>query len=205
MNTDDIKIEIESFLKKENITVASSKLVSYIELLNKWNKAYNLTAIRNVDDMLPMHIFDSLKVLPKIKGKRIIDVGTGPGLPGIPLAIAMPDSRFTLLDSNSKKTRFLHEVVRVLELANVEVVKERVEDYHIDTRFDTVVSRAFSSISQMVRLTSHLLSSGYWVLMKGPNYQKELDDITFAYDISSYSIAKTERQRYVIVIKKEQL
>ena len=118
-------------------------LMDYIYLLAKWNKAYNLTAIRDVPSMVTKHLLDSLALLPYLKGARILDVGTGAGLPGVVLALAKPTSHFVLLDSNGKKTSFLQEVRRVLQLKNSEIIQSRAELYRDTTGFDTVLSRAF--------------------------------------------------------------
>ena len=141
-------------------------LLDYLLLLNKWNQAYNLTAIRDLPDMVTRHILDSLAIVPYIHGVRVIDVGTGPGLPGIPLAITQPHLDIVLLDSNGKKTRFLNEVKRRLHLDNVQVIQSRVENYRDVLSFDTVVSRAFSDIGQMIFWTQHLLArDGIWLAM----------------------------------------
>jgi len=140
----------------------------YLELLMKWNKAYNLTAIRSQDQMLSHHILDSLSIAPYIIGPRILDVGTGPGFPGLPLAMMMPEHHFILLDSNSKKTRFVNQVVMELGLDNVEVATSRAENYEPDQGVNTVVSRAFTSLEEFVRKTSSCcVKKGLLIAMKG--------------------------------------
>ncbi len=119
-------------------------------MLAKWNQAYNLTAVRDPQEMVTRHLLDSLVLLPYVQGPRVLDIGTGPGLPGIPLAVARPDCSFTLLDANAKKTRFVTQAVGELGLKNVEVVQERVENYRPKQKFDTLVARAFSSITDML-------------------------------------------------------
>jgi 16S rRNA (guanine527-N7)-methyltransferase len=144
------------------------QLMSFIKLLEKWNKAYNLTSIRNTEDMVSLHLLDSLAILPFIEGKYVIDIGTGAGLPGIPLAIYLPGIDFTLLDSNAKKTRFVQQAILELKLNNVTVCHSRVENYLPETSFDTVITRAFASLSDIVKLSSHLVSqSGVILAMKG--------------------------------------
>jgi 16S rRNA (guanine527-N7)-methyltransferase len=144
------------------------QLMCFIKLLEKWNKAYNLTSIRNTEDMVSLHLLDSLAVLPFIEGKYVIDIGTGAGLPGIPLAIYLPGIDFTLLDSNAKKTRFVQQAILELKLNNVTVCHSRVENYLPETSFDTVITRAFASLSDIVKLSSHLVSqSGVILAMKG--------------------------------------
>lgn len=176
-------------------------LLDYLLLLNKWNQAYNLTAIRGLPDMVTRHILDSLAIAPYIQGKRLIDVGTGPGLPGIPLAIMQPQLNIVLLDSNGKKTRFLNEVKRRLDLKNVTVVQSRVENYHADSSFDTVVSRAFSEISQMIAWTEHLIAQdGIWLAMKGQHPAAELAGLTHPYEVRSYKVPGIDEQRCAIII-----
>ena len=144
------------------------QLMCFIKLLEKWNKAYNLTSIRNTEDMVRLHLLDSLAIIPFIEGKHVIDIGTGAGLPGIPLAIYLPSIDFTLLDSNAKKTRFVQQVILELKLKNVSVCQNRVERYLPEVSFNTVITRAFASLSDIVKLTGHLLSkNGIILAMKG--------------------------------------
>lgn len=139
---------------------ALEALLDYLDLLEKWNRAYNLTAIRVRSDMLVRHLLDSLSVLPHLQGSRFLDVGTGAGLPGIPLAILEPERQFVLLDSNGKKTRFLFQVRLALSLDNIEIVDSRIENYRPARPFDGVLSRAFASLPDMVTLCAHLLRDG---------------------------------------------
>ena len=135
-----------------------NKLSAYLQLMERWNKVFNLTAIRDPFDMVWLHIVDSLSIGPYLHGTKIIDVGTGAGLPGIPLALTHTDKQFALLDSNSKKTRFLVQVCADLDIKNIEVVHARCEDFQSPTGFDSIVSRAFSSIAVMLATTQHLRS-----------------------------------------------
>ena len=145
-----------------------AQLLKFIGLLHKWNKVHNLTAIREPLKMITHHLLDSLAVLPYISGERLVDVGSGGGLPGIPLAIEKPDLSITVLDSNHKKTGFMRQAVIDLGLKNVEVVGDRVELFQPGQPFDTVISRAFSDLAEFVKLTRHLLASGGKLLaMKG--------------------------------------
>ncbi|HEY0635260.1 MAG TPA: 16S rRNA (guanine(527)-N(7))-methyltransferase RsmG, partial [Gammaproteobacteria bacterium] len=150
------------------------RLLDYIALLTKWNQAYNLTAVRDPGEMVTRHLLDSLAVAPHLTGTRIIDVGTGAGLPGIPLAILFPDRHFVLLDSNGKKTRFLVQAKASLGLDNVTVVHSRVEEYRPLEPFDTVIARAFAALTEIVSLCEHLIATGGEVLaMKGSATEAE--------------------------------
>ncbi len=140
--------KLTSLLQAANISLTDQQkqqLVAYVGLLDKWNKAYNLTSVRDPQQMLVRHILDSIVVAPHLKGARFIDVGTGPGLPGIPLSIVMPDAHFTLLDSLGKRVRFLRQVQHELGLTNITPVQSRVEDFPAEPPFDGVISRAFAS------------------------------------------------------------
>lgn len=150
-------------------------LLDYLRLLDKWSGAYNLTAVREPAAMVTHHLLDSLAVRPWLKGPRVIDVGSGAGIPGIPLALACPELVFVLLDSNAKKTRFITQAMLELKLPNVSVARARSEDFQPAQRFDTVISRAFASLAQMVEMTQHLCApDGLFVAMKGVHPREEL-------------------------------
>lgn len=153
----------------------AAPLYEYLQLLQKWNKPFNLTAIKKAEDMIPKHLMDSLSVLAHLGGaRRVCDVGTGAGLPGIPLAVCCPETEFVLLDSNGKKTRFLHQVRRHLNLSNVTIVEGRAEDYQPDIGFDAVLSRAFADLMRMCQVTQHLLKkNGVWLAMKSQILETE--------------------------------
>jgi len=153
----------------------AAPLYEYLQLLQKWNKPFNLTAIKKAEDMIPKHLMDSLSVLAHLGGaRRVCDVGTGAGLPGIPLAVCCPETEFVLLDSNGKKTRFLHQVRRHLNLNNVTIVEGRAEDYQPDIGFDAVLSRAFADLMRMYQVTQHLLKkNGVWLAMKSQILETE--------------------------------
>lgn len=154
-----------------------AQLLDYVALLHKWNRAYNLTAVREPVEMLRRHVLDSLAVVPHIPQRRLLDVGTGPGIPGIILAIAWPEADLTLLDSNGKKARFVRMAVRELGLQNVHVVQARVEQFEVDAPFAAIISRAFADLGDFVRLTRHLLADdGRWWGMKG-HVENELDHL----------------------------
>lgn len=142
------------------------KLLALVSLLDRWNRAFNLTAVRDPAAMVERHLLDSLVVLPWLTDKDTLDVGTGPGLPGLVLAIVRPDQAFTLLDSNGKKTRFVRQAIMDLKIANAEVVQSRVEQYR--NAFPQVISRAFAALPEMLELTGHLVAPGGRLLaMKG--------------------------------------
>jgi 16S rRNA (guanine527-N7)-methyltransferase len=178
------------------------QLLGFIKLIEKWNKAYNLTAIRNREEMARLHILDSLAIIPHIEGKRIIDIGTGAGLPGIPLAICLPGINFMLLDSNAKKTRFVQQVVLELKLKNVEVLHSRAEDYHPKQAYDAVLTRAFASLPDIVKLTAHLLGkNGVLLAMKGQNLDAELAEITAKKSVISVNVPGTDVERCLVRIE----
>lgn len=145
------------------------KMLAYLELLQKWNKIYNLTAIREPKQMVPHHLLDSLAALPYLWAGRWLDVGCGAGLPGLVLAMAKPEWQFTLLDSNSKKTSFVQQAVIDLNLQNVNVACARVEEWSAEGKFDGIISRAFAELADFIMATRHLLADGggRWVAMKG--------------------------------------
>ncbi|MHB1214167.1 MAG: 16S rRNA (guanine(527)-N(7))-methyltransferase RsmG [Thiobacillus sp.] len=145
-----------------------AKLLAYLALLDKWNRVYNLTAVRDVERMVSHHLLDSLAAVPFLQGESVLDVGSGGGLPGIPLAIARPTLPVTLIDSIAKKTAFLLQVKAELGLDNLNVITSRVEDYQPDGHFEVITSRAFSDLKEFVTLTRHLLKpTGRWLAMKG--------------------------------------
>ena len=178
-------------------------LLAFVHLIEKWNKAYNLTAIRNRDEMLRLHLLDSLAVLPFVTGKKVIDVGTGAGLPGIPLAILMPDVQFTLVDSNSKKTRFVQQAVLELRIKNVDVVHGRVESLPCEGDYDVVLSRAFASLTDIMNLTEYLLKpEGALIAMKGQVPETELKKIDRTYSVNPIVVPGVGAERCVVRINK---
>lgn len=154
------------------------KLAAYALLLMKWNKAYNLTALDTPELIAIHHFLDSLAIAPHIVGPHVLDVGSGAGFPGLPLALILPACKFTLLDSNSKKVRFLRHVVLALALDNVSVAEERVEKFHFHQCFATIVTRATSSITEIVQKTRSLIcaGNGQWLFMKGKYPERELQE-----------------------------
>lgn len=151
-------------------TAAIEQLLQYLALLAKWNRAYNLTAVRDIEQMVSRHLLDSLAVLPFVQGKNFVDVGTGAGLPGLVLAIALPQSQFDLFDSNGKKIRFVKQAIGELHLSNAAAFQSRIEQWQPQAGYDAVLSRAFASLSEMATLCEHLLApQGRLLAMKG-NY-----------------------------------
>jgi 16S rRNA (guanine527-N7)-methyltransferase len=184
-----------------NIQTSAQTLMDYLVLLDKWNRAYNLTGVKDIDSMVTRHLLDSLAILPWVSGARVLDVGAGAGLPGIPIAIANPELQVTLLDSNGKKTRFMQEAKRVLKLDNIEIVQNRVENYHPNPAFDTVTSRAFSDLEQMISWTKHLIATpGRWLAMKGRFPKAELAAIQRDYQIKTYSVPGLDGERCCVLI-----
>ena len=182
--TDRLEAALEQGLRDLTLGVpanAQQKLLHYLHLIVKWNKHFNLSGITAIKEMVPLHLLDSLSVSPYLEGERILDIGSGAGLPGIPLAIANPDKNFVLLDSNGKKTRFLFQVKVALELSNVEVVDARVDEYLStpDTgEFSLITCRAFSSLSSIVKMIEKPLASGTKLLaMKGVYPHHEIAEL----------------------------
>ena len=183
------------------------KLAQYLDMLQKWNKIYNLTAITDRQEMLSKHIADSLAAGEWLHGDRIIDVGTGAGLPGIPLAIMHPDKTFCLLDSNGKKVRFLKQAIQQLGLLNVTAAHSRVEDFETEQGFSSVISRAFASIYDMLRGCSHLLcSDGRFLAMKGMQPSEELQQLPAGFllnAIHALRVPGLNASRCIVEITKE--
>ncbi len=185
---------------------ARSKLVAYLELIGKWNKVHNLTAVREPAQMVVLHLLDSLSVLPHVAhAKTLLDVGTGAGLPGIPIAIARPDLAVTLLDSSHKKATFLRQAKAELALANVQVACERVENWHPPAPFDAVVSRAFAELADFVTQSGHLVAPGGTMLaMKGVYPFEEIARIPATHrveNVVALAVPTLEAQRHLVLMK----
>lgn len=165
------------------------QLQKYVSLLKRWNKTYNLTAVRETKDMIPLHIFDSLIVADFIQGEFCLDVGSGAGLPTIPLAIMQPDRQFTSLDTNGKKTRFVQQAIIELGLKNTNVYQARIENWQAPNQFDAIISRAFASVYDFVTASSqHLAEDGILYAMKG-----QLPEGEMQYLPKEYSLMKTHK------------
>ena len=184
---------------------AEAKLLAYLALLDKWNRVYNLTAVRDPGRMVSHHLLDSLATVPFFQGESALDVGSGGGLPGIPLAIARPELQVTLIDSIAKKTAFLLQVKAELGLSNLNVVTGRVEDYRPDARFDVITSRAFSDLREFVTLTRHLLKpTGRWLAMKGLYPNEEIAQLPAGVKVSAdhaLVVPGLEASRHLIVLE----
>ncbi|RJX66636.1 16S rRNA (guanine(527)-N(7))-methyltransferase RsmG [Vibrio sinensis] len=185
------------------------QLLGYVGLLNKWNKAYNLTSVRDPEEMLVKHILDSIVVSPYLQGERFIDVGTGPGLPGIPLAIMNPGKTFFLLDSLGKRIRFIKQVIHELKIGNVTPIQSRVEDFQPEEKFDGVLSRAFASITDMVEWCHHLPISGTgrFLALKGQLPQNEIEqlpDWCCVTDIKALKVPELEGERHLVVLSRKE-
>nr|WP_139159453.1 16S rRNA (guanine(527)-N(7))-methyltransferase RsmG [Pseudomonas argentinensis] len=185
-----------------------TQLLGYLALLIKWNKAYNLTAVRDPDEMVSRHLLDSLSVVPFVAeaGDNWLDVGSGGGMPGIPLAILFPERRFTLLDSNGKKTRFLTQVKLELKLANLEVIHSRVEAFTPERPFNGICSRAFSSLDDFANWTRHL-GDGHtrWLAMKGVHPDDELQALPADFSLTATQVLKVpgcQGQRHLLILRR---
>ncbi|MGC0859766.1 16S rRNA (guanine(527)-N(7))-methyltransferase RsmG [Pantoea agglomerans] len=201
---------LTSLLQAAGISLTDQQkqqLVAYVGLLDKWNKAYNLTSVRDPQQMLVRHILDSIVVAPHLQGSRFIDVGTGPGLPGIPLAIVMPDAHFTLLDSLGKRVRFLRQVQHELGLTNITPVQSRVEAFPAEPPFDGVISRAFASLTDMVNWCHHLPGrEGRFFALKGVRPDDEIAELPAGYvsdAVIKLQVPQLEGDRHLVILRHQ--
>ncbi len=184
------------------------KLVTLLTELQRWNRRINLTAIRDVNEMVTGHVLDSLAVRPQLKGPRVIDIGTGAGFPGLPLAIVESDHHFTLLDSNGKKISFVRHMIGELGLSNAEAVKARAEDYAPGNRFDTVIARALATVPRLVALSSDLVGEdGQLLALKGRHPADELESLRslpeWDYSVTALSVPGLEAHaRHVVTVRR---
>ncbi len=183
------------------------QLMVYLNLIEKWNRVYNLTAIRERDEMIKLHFLDSLSILNHVEMEHVLDVGSGAGFPGIVLAITKPELKVTVMDSVNKKTTFMQQVKSELSLTNLNVVNARVEDYQPTILFDGVITRAFSSIQNMLLMTQHTIQkNGAWLAMKSKDVKEELE----ALDQNQFTLIPLEvpfinAERYLVKLKKENI
>jgi 16S rRNA (guanine527-N7)-methyltransferase len=190
----------------ESATDLREQLWQYLRLLEKWNRVYNLTAVRDPQEMVTRHILDSLAIASFVAGPRVLDVGTGAGLPGIPLALVLGSCRFVLLDARAKKLRFVTQAVAELGLDNIEVVRARVETFKPAQPFDTVIARAFASIAQVLEKSGHLCAAqGRILVMKGARPQQELRQVPAPYTVTAVEALQVPglaAQRHLVVITR---
>jgi len=183
---------------------AVDRLLDYRELLERWNAAYNLTAIRNDEEQVARHLIDSLAILPFVHGRSLADLGTGPGLPGIPIAIAEPARDVLMVDSNGKKVRFLREAIRSLKLTNGRALQSRVED--VEGTFECITARAFATLADMLNWGGHLLApNGTWLAMKGKHPADELDGVPDGFRVEAIhvlTVPGVEGERHLVVIRR---
>lgn len=181
------------------------RLLAFAALLAKWNRVYNLTALREESQMVTHHLLDSLSVLPFLDARSLADIGAGGGLPGIPLAIARPELQVVLVESSHKKASFLQQAKTELDLGNTTIVNERVEQWQPEAKFDAVISRAFSDIADFVRLTQHLVDRGRWYAMKGGNPHDETAQLPKGFRVDKLIALKVpglDAARHLIVIEQ---
>ncbi|MCL7767700.1 16S rRNA (guanine(527)-N(7))-methyltransferase RsmG [Pasteurella multocida] len=200
--------KLEILLKQTALSITDQQkeqLIKLVLLLNKWNKAYNLTSVRDPMEMLVKHILDSVVVSPHLQGKHFIDVGTGPGLPGLPLAIVNTNKHFVLLDSLGKRISFIRNAIRELGLDNVEAVLSRVEEYHPEQPFDGVLSRAFASLKDMTDWCQHLpKQDGYFYALKGLYHQEEVEELSEKFTIQQVirlQVPELIGERHLVIVK----
>ncbi|OTQ56568.1 16S rRNA (guanine(527)-N(7))-methyltransferase RsmG [Gilliamella apis] len=198
-----LKKKLINLIDQTDLSITSQQidlLIDYVEMLNKWNKAYNLTAVRDPSEMLVKHIMDSLVVSPYLVGNTFIDVGTGPGLPGIPLAIINPDKQFDLVDSLGKRIRFLKQVQFELKLTNIQPIQSRIEEYN-EKKFDGVISRAFASLQDMLTWCKHLPNQqGSFYALKGSDLDEIPDGFTLKQNIK-LTIPELNAERRLMIIQ----
>lgn len=203
MNAD--LFQLQSALATWDLDVSlenQQQMLAHLQLLAKWNQHYNLTAITEFSMMLTHHLLDSLSIARLLKGNCFLDVGSGAGFPGIPLALCYPNKYFVLLDSNGKKTRFLQQVVLQLKLSNVEVVQERVENFSAEVGFDGIIFRAVGEMASLIVKANHLLApQGSYYFMKGNYPTDELAALVLPYQVISLHIPGLFAQRHLVIVE----
>lgn len=208
-NYEQLKDKLDALLKQTTLSINENQreqLVKLVLLLNKWNKAYNLTSVRDPLEMLVKHILDSIVVSPYLQGNLFIDVGTGPGLPGLPLAIINPNKEFFLLDSLGKRISFIRNAIRELGITNVTPVLSRVEEYYPEVLFDGVLSRAFASLKDMTDWCKHLINeNGFFYALKGQYNEEEikiLSDDFIIKNVIHLTVPELVGERHLILLDK---
>jgi len=205
----NLRTQLDALLAQTDLVITdqqATQLVQLVELLTKWNKAYNLTSVRDPSQMLVKHIMDSIVVSPHLQGNSFIDVGTGPGLPGLPLAILNPDKRFVLLDSLGKRMRFIRQAILSLGLKNVEIVQSRVEEYQPEVGFDCVLSRAFASLEDMLSWCHHLPNeNGHFLALKGQYPESEVINLDSKFkfiESVTLQVPQLDGERCLVKVKR---
>jgi len=204
---------LQSGLQQLDITFDEDqvdRLRVYLELMLKWNKAYNLTAITQPEKMVAYHVLDSLSILREFAaGNRCLDVGTGAGLPGIPLAIMLPQSSWVLLDSNGKKTRFVQQAIASCRISNVKVVQSRIQDYHAESSFDVIVSRAYSSLQDFVTSVAPLWQSGSRLITMKTELskaeQESIDPHLYKLEVTPLQVPGIAQKRSLVTIQRQEI
>ena len=205
----ELLVRLRELLAQTSLSLTETQLqqcIAYVTLLDKWNSAYNLTSVRNPQEMLIKHVLDSLVIAQHLSGEQFIDVGTGPGLPGILLAIYYPEKHFTLLDSLGKRIRFLNQVKLQLNLQNVTPIQSRVEEHQPEQGYDGVISRAFASLNDMLTWCKHLpAANGQFFAMKGAAVQEEiaaLPDFVKVTAVKDLQVPELDAQRHLVILTK---
>jgi 16S rRNA (guanine527-N7)-methyltransferase len=206
---DQLELLLSEKLSEADINIpspAQNKIVDFLLLLIKWNQTYNLTSIRYPEKMITHHILDSLSIAKLLQGDEILDVGTGGGFPGIPLALTEPSRNFVLIDSNGKKIRFLLYVIQQLQISNVLLVQERVERFKSSRQFTTIISRAFSSIKDFIEQTQHLCDKNCkFLAMKGEYPLAELADLPNGFSVKAIDVIEVkglEAKRHAVTLQR---
>ncbi|MGQ8367296.1 16S rRNA (guanine(527)-N(7))-methyltransferase RsmG [Glaciecola sp. 1036] len=206
----DLLPALQALIAETNLSVTNKQeqqLVGLVNLMHKWNKAYNLSSVRDPNEMLVKHIMDSIVVTPFVSGARVADVGTGPGLPGLPLAIMLPEVEFTLIDSLGKRIRFIKQALFELDIKNVNAIQARVEEFQPSIGFDCILSRAFASMSDMLSWCEHLVApTGEFLALKGQLNKAELADIPAGFTVVNTEklvVPQLEGERHLVKIRQQ--
>lgn len=207
-----LRTQLDALIAQTELEVSEQQrqqLIGYVEMLDKWNKAYNLTSVRDPKEMLVKHIMDSIIVSTHLQGERYIDVGTGPGLPGVPLAIMSPEKNFVLLDSLGKRIRFIKQVLHELKIENVTPIQSRVEEYQPEDKFDGVLSRAFASMTDMVEWCHHLpkAETGHFLALKGLLPQGEIEQLPewcSVTEVKALNVPQLEGERHLVILSRKE-
>ena len=211
MSKNYLRSKIKNLVGNVPESISNENIDQFIVLLSelhKWNQKFNLTSIRNADDMIAGHLMDSLSAHRYIKGDSVVDIGTGAGFPGLPLAIINQNVNYLLVDSNGKKIGFINHIINLLEIKNVKTKKIRIENFFPDQVFDTVIARALSSLPKLIKLSQHLLKEeGVLIAMKGkhPSDELRLIDDSWAKDVKKVSVERmSDKHRHIVLLHKKE-